>query len=118
MEWFEAFNSFLLKLQWIDWYAFFCLVIGLIYGAIKGLVREVVEILELILIISLVTLLYGRVAVFLHASVEFIPNNFEKSIAFGLTTVVVWIAIAFIVWIRTLGESHKLHTHSRFQKYL
>lgn len=107
MEWlFQSFEriaqsfiwkSFLSQFEWIDWVAALFLLIGLIYGIQNGLMGEIAEILELIVMIFVVHRYYEKVSLFLTENIKQLPDASVPAMSFILVTAAVWIVMRFVM---------------------
>lgn len=82
--------------QWVDWVTTAFLVMGLIYGMRKGLMRELVEILELVLILAVTLACQKPVTAFFKV---YLPSFSEKTIApaaFMVTALCAWFVVSVI----------------------
>lgn len=89
-------ESILSNFKWVDWLTILVLILGLIYGIKKGLLREIVEILEAVFIIFIVFSQYKKVAFFLGEYFSFVPQGFTPLAAFTVLTLPLWILVAFL----------------------
>ena len=62
-------HNFLSRLEWVDWFTLAMILIGIIYGAKRGLIREIVEIFELLVLILVVFFVKGSLANYLFTKV-------------------------------------------------
>ena len=89
-------RSMLAHFQWVDWSAVIFFSLGLLYGARRGLMREIVEVLEMVFILYCVIEFFTVPETLLNTYLVFIPNTLTRPIAFLLTIILVWLAVALI----------------------
>ena len=101
-----AWKSVLGRFQGLDWLVVILLVIGMVCGMKKGLLRELVEIFELGIIITLVFEYYPGLASILRIFLAKLPGGYPEFLAFIFLTALVWFAVRFLdglvqKWIET-----------------
>lgn len=89
-------RALLSRLDWVDWFTAGFIILGLAYGSRKGLMRELVEVLELALIIFL-SFTYREVFVsFLKSILPSFTNRMLEPLVLIMTLLIFWVLIAFI----------------------
>lgn len=106
MDWFFSFLDHLQKtivwqmvfshFQWVDWFTLIFLLIGFFYGIRKGLMRELAEILEVVIVMFLAMKYAGPMENFIRDAVAFIPKDYAPGVAFILTTAGIGFLVLFI----------------------
>ncbi len=89
-------KTFISHFIWIDWVTFLLFVIGVIYGAKRGLMREVAEILEVILVTCLVLEYFPTVGNSLLSLFSKAPRFIPDLTAYLLTTLVFGVIMILI----------------------
>ncbi len=89
-------RSVLSNFQWVDWVTILVLILGILYGIKKGLMRELAEILEAVFILFIVFSYYKKLAFFIRDYFPFIPDGFAPAVAFSVLIIPLWFAVAFI----------------------
>lgn len=88
-------RSLLMRVQWVDWFTLGFVLLGIVYGSRRGLMRELVEILELILIVFLTYKYKDSVLGFVKAIVPSFTERTLESVCFIITGLFFWFLIAF-----------------------
>ena len=106
MEWFHHFienifqgifwRTLLARFQWVDWFTMAFGLIGMIYGMRRGLMREIIEILELVIIIFLIFTYSPTTTALFDTYLPQMTHRAIQPLGFILTTAFFWFAIAFI----------------------
>ena len=89
-------KSILAHFEWIDWATLLFLFLGIVFGIKNGLLRVLVEIIELLVVIYLVFKFYKLVGVTIQTILPKIPVSTIDFMGFFLTMIVTWGAMAFI----------------------
>ncbi|MBN1687870.1 MAG: CvpA family protein [Candidatus Omnitrophica bacterium] len=89
-------QSFLERLEWVDWLAFTFLILGILYGLKKGFLRELVEIAEMVLIVYLVMGIYEKIAAVIRAQTKKIPYDSADAVAYIFSGIVIWFVVMVI----------------------
>ena len=89
-------RSLLESFHWVDWFTVAFVLVGLVYGIRKGLMRELVEVLELILIIFLVYNYKEFFLGFLKSLFPSLSNRFLEPAVFILVALAFWFLVAFL----------------------
>ena len=78
------------RVQWVDWLTVAFVLLGMAYGSRKGLMRELVELLELVAVILLT---YNYRGILLGFVKTLLPNFTDRTLA-----PVILIATALLFW--------------------
>ncbi len=82
--------------RWVDWVTVGFIVIGLLYGMRKGLMREIVEILEMILILAVTFACQPMVVSFFKSYLSSVSEKSLAPIAFMVTALCAWFVVSVI----------------------
>jgi hypothetical protein len=106
MDWFKDFfskifegmfwSSLLSRIDWVDWFTIGFLLLGIVYGSRKGLMRILVETLELILIVYLVFAYKGILLGFVKFLLPKLSDRMLEPPVLILSAMVFWFVVAFI----------------------
>lgn len=109
-------KSVMAHFEWLDWVTAVIVMVGIVYGARRGLMREIVEILEMILITILVLLYQKPLASLFGIYLSFIHAASIPAVSFILLASAIWGLVIFIdghikkwlhaqlpVWLKTAG---------------
>lgn len=83
------------SMQGPDWFTVLFVIVGIFYGMRKGLMRELVEIFEFVVIIFL-TFAYLEIVVSILSNSLSIPSEKLAPVAFVLGAWVIWMAVAYL----------------------
>ncbi len=101
-SWFQDFfqaifvKSAIARFEWLDWLTGVFILVGVVYGMRKGLMREIVEILEMILIVVLVLIYHKPLLHIFDVYLSFIPHVSAPAVSFILLGGAVWGVVAFL----------------------
>lgn len=105
MEWLHSFwakisqaifwQNVINHIHWLDWITAAFVIFGVMYGVKKGFFREVVEILEMIIIIFLTHLYYPILLSFLTSYIPKMTPHSLAPAAFILTGLAAWFVVSF-----------------------
>lgn len=102
MEWWNDFTqriitgAFLNSAAWVDGFALLFIFLGIIYGTQNGLLSEIAEILQIMIVIFIVFQFYGGVELFIRNHLKFIPRDSAAAAGYVTMLIAVWLAAAFI----------------------
>jgi hypothetical protein len=106
MDWFTEFfskifegmfwSSLLSKIHWVDWFTVGFGMLGIVYGSRKGLMRILVEILELVLIVYLVFAYKGILLGFIKYLLPKLTERTLEPPVLILSAMVFWFVVAFL----------------------
>ena len=102
-----AWKTILSNFRWVDWFTTAFFVTGLLYGIKQGLLREIVEILEAVLVVFVVFHFYKKAGAFITSQVKVLPGKYAYFSAF----VVIAGALLYAVKIIDGFLSKLLHTN-------
>lgn len=91
-----AWESLSGRVQWVDWVLVFMVIGGVAYGGRRGLMREIVEILELFLMIFATFGSYPLITRVLQNVMRGGFSGYTETTAFTLTAMAFWVTTAFI----------------------
>ncbi len=89
-------HAFFTHFQWLDWITFVSVLLGLFMGMKKGLLREMVEIFELLIVITIVFEYTPEIAFLLKTGWTKISEGYARALAFFLLAVAVLLAVHFL----------------------
>ncbi len=102
LSWFDKFfQAIFVKItmahfQWVDWVTLVFVLVGIVYGARKGMMREIVEILEMTLITILVLIYQKPLASLFNIYLSFIHDSSIPAVSFILLAGGIWGLVIFI----------------------
>jgi uncharacterized membrane protein required for colicin V production len=89
-------RSVIAHIQWVDWATLVFVVIGIVYGAQKGLLRILAEIMEIVFVAFVVFYFYKEFSTKVNIYLEFIPDRVVPVISFILLALPVWFIVYFL----------------------
>lgn len=99
----QAAQNFVIRMildhaQWVDWFALLFLVLGILYGIQQGMMSEIAEILQIMVVIFLTFLFYEQIQKLLLPVFEKVslPQKFHEGMAYILTGMTIWIIAGLI----------------------
>ncbi len=81
---------------WVDWFTAGMIIIGLVYGSQNGMMREVVEIMETIVLVFIVLHYYPELVKMMQLHFNKLPPAATAVFVYILISAAVWTVIYFI----------------------
>ncbi len=88
-------KTVLSQFEWVDWFTLALVIVGILYGAKRGLIREIVEILEMLLLLFIVYTFKEFLSGYLFTKVG-LTKQLSEPVAFLALTLPVWWVIHWI----------------------
>ena len=105
LDWFFSFfdriaqsfiwKTFLAHFHWVDWFAVMFVIAGILYGLRNGLMSELAEILEILIVIVLTHEYYVRLNFLLRQLFSKLSEAPLPAVSFILTGGLIWFVVAF-----------------------
>ena len=102
IDWFShlfkgvAWDVIIAHFQWNDWFLLTMILLGILYGAKQGFIRQIVEILETCVITAMIIEHYPNVSEFFRSRVPIVPWNYTEVISFFLLLFSIWITFGVV----------------------
>lgn len=92
----DALQNLLKSFAWVDYIAVTLVLLGLLYGLRKGLMRMLAEVLELVAVIVIAMHLYPKVTYYLTQTIDQLPRTAAEPLAYIVTFSLVWVLVTIL----------------------